>query len=1038
MTRINPENLVTIDKLLNVYKNVKIDSFYETGHLTALKFATYEENIEENLGILLDKINSNNIEWFSSTKFTGSYEVVLKSVNFSNGKDNINECSGPATVYSNQNRKIDSKFVPEFDYRVIGNHSIDFHVLSGLWIELVGNELDSKIGKSSYGCRLKSISSKQSISCRTNGYFKSYINDYQRWQKNGLDKITYALKSDKKVIAVMYDIKKFYHRLHPEFLVSKKFQKEIGFTYNDFQIKITNILLTAINSWSKQVFESPQISNDFKLNGHSGIPMGIGASKIIANLSLVYLDSQIQNEVKPIYYGRYVDDIFLVLEESSSIDSTVKIWTYLTKRIAGLKKPPKQPKNKKDKKVSDCISEGYKLEIPYLTKSCIEFGYGKEKYFFLEGLSGLSLLDSIESSIEENSSEWKLPPNPAHDIESVKNDLTSLNNDPNEIITGIGKSNGLSIQRNKFVLYLKRFETVIDLVPIEKWNDKIENFIKLTTQYAITPKTICIFAKYYPKIIGLAIKTQKYKLAISLITQIEDCYTELNNQLNNHFKNQLKNQKNKLKYDFDKVMLSSSLDYQKELLFEGIYSNISIINNKNRDQLNLLLQKIKILRYDNLNAFNVSKFAIKLFLSDLHTIPLKDVFLQSSDKTYKNLFRTRGYKVSDQLAKEFIINYGILWQKKFEVEYNFSKIPLGLLFYSRPFSLLELTLILPNWHEQEFIFTFNKLCKFFNINSFDIPVTNNENSSLKAISIESNNQNLNRTFAFTSLETKNESWTANVREDLHDPDLTREERILDLVANILECKRCKIDYVLFPELSIPQKLLIYISGLLAKKGISLIAGIEYKHKKAPKDFINLGFNGFVSNQLAYVLCVKGEFKNQQISIIQEKTIPANKEESELFDIGGKILKADDQTKYLIDHGGFWFSGLICNDLLNIDNRAQLRGLIDALIVVEWNQDINTYDALVESTSNDLHTFVLQVNNRKYGDTRLRGPYKEAHERDKVKVRGGELDYFVVATLEVDKLREFQRNHRSPEKPFKPMPTGFKMSELRRKINLKKK
>ena len=101
-------------------------------------------------------------------------------------------------------------------------------------------------------------------------------------------------------------------------------------------------------------------------------------------------------------------------------------------------------------------------------------------------------------------------------------------------------------------------------------------------------------------------------------------------------------------------------------------------------------------------------------------------------------------------------------------------------------------------------------------------------------------------------------------------------------------------------------------------------------------------------------------------------------------------------------------------------------------VVEWNKDTDTYDSLVAASSNDLHSFILQVNNRLYGDTRLRGPYKEVFERDKVRVRGGELDYFVVATLEIEKLREFQRNHRSPDGTFKPVPTGFKMSEERRK------
>ncbi len=147
------------------------------------------------------------------------------------------------------------------------------------------------------------------------------------------------------------------------------------------------------------------------------------------------------------------------------------------------------------------------------------------------------------------------------------------------------------------------------------------------------------------------------------------------------------------------------------------------------------------------------------------------------------------------------------------------------------------------------------------------------------------------------------------------------------------------------------------------------------------------------------------------------------------------MKAKHDLKYILQHGNFFFSGLICNELLNLDYRQHLRGKIDALFVVEWNKDIDMYDPIISSTSNDLHCFMIQVNNREYGDTRLRGPYKESFERDKVRVGGGELDYFIVATVEILALREFQRYHRSPAKPFKPTSTGFQISQDRRSMDL---
>jgi hypothetical protein len=226
----------------------------------------------------------------------------------------------------------------------------------------------------------------------------------------------------------------------------------------------------------------------------------------------------------------------------------------------------------------------------------------------------------------------------------------------------------------------------------------------------------------------------------------------------------------------------------------------------------------------------------------------------------------------------------------------------------------------------------------------------------------------------------------------------------------------------------------YLANKLKAKNISLIAGVEYSmsHRDRTENI-----QGTVSNQLLYVLNTFNGYYNEQVAIIQEKVIPAFHEERELFDAGGRILMAHSDLKYIVQHNSFFFSGLICNELLNIDYRQPLRGEIDTLFVVEWNKDIEMYDSLISATSNDLHCFMVQVNNRKYGDTRLRGPYKDSYERDKVRVRGGELDYFVVATIEAKELREFQRNHRSPDRPFKPIPTGFFLSESRRRVDLRR-
>jgi hypothetical protein len=108
----------------------------------------------------------------------------------------------------------------------------------------------------------------------------------------------------------------------------------------------------------------------------------------------------------------------------------------------------------------------------------------------------------------------------------------------------------------------------------------------------------------------------------------------------------------------------------------------------------------------------------------------------------------------------------------------------------------------------------------------------------------------------------------------------------------------------------------------------------------------------------------------------------------------------------------------------------LRGEVDALFALEWNQDTKTFASLVESTALDLHAFVIQANNRRYGDSRIRCPAVEDYARDVVQVKGGLSDYYVLGEIDYKQLRREQR--RATKKPyFKPIPIGYTVSRFRK-------
>jgi hypothetical protein len=284
--------------------------------------------------------------------------------------------------------------------------------------------------------------------------------------------------------------------------------------------------------------------------------------------------------------------------------------------------------------------------------------------------------------------------------------------------------------------------------------------------------------------------------------------------------------------------------------------------------------------------------------------------------------------------------------------------------------------------------------------------------------------------AITSFKTEHDCWKMRV---MGKPVLTlkRFESITSLARAIAQTGP-RPHYAVFPELSIPREWLLEVASALHRSQISLITGGEYEINK--KFCHNPAYMFLRSTDLGYA-CLR--------LVRQDKTFPALDEESELFSLSGLRLRPKRPfdhgfhkglaTRPVIRHGGLHFGVLLCNELTNIDFRQHFRGKVDALFVLEWNRDVKSFNALIESAALDVHCYVVQVNNREYGDSRIRVPAKEEWDRDIVRLQGGIHDYVVLGELDVPALRGFQSRHRSPtnaEARFKPVPTGYKMASER--------
>ena len=281
--------------------------------------------------------------------------------------------------------------------------------------------------------------------------------------------------------------------------------------------------------------------------------------------------------------------------------------------------------------------------------------------------------------------------------------------------------------------------------------------------------------------------------------------------------------------------------------------------------------------------------------------------------------------------------------------------------------------------------------------------------------------------ALTSFLIENASWS---RAASGDPDLSRDRyKRLVRLSNAIIKARPKPQYVVFPELAIPRKWIRPLAHHFLKEGISLITGVEYALETR-------GGGEHVRNE-ARLYLTDNRLGYPSFSVItQHKGVPSHQERSDLRSLFGRSflpLVVKENEKQIYRHYGFCFGVLICSELTDLTHRQAMRGNVDNLFVLCWNRDLESFVSLVESSALDIHCFVTLVNNRMYGDSRVRAPYKESYRRDLVRIKGGTDDYFVITEINIDELREAQSHVEPSALTFKPTPEGFVIPRHRYRV-----
>ena len=153
----------TLQGLGLAYRKAKVDLYYSS-HASLDMIADYEEALHDKLSGLLAKLQGDDESWVTEPEFIGGWSLATKSVDMSDWKDYCEDhgngliFSSPAeewthicTLLANSNASVKLKA----EFRVMALCSLDFHVLSTLWMLEVGHLFDAKLTPCAYGNRLR-------------------------------------------------------------------------------------------------------------------------------------------------------------------------------------------------------------------------------------------------------------------------------------------------------------------------------------------------------------------------------------------------------------------------------------------------------------------------------------------------------------------------------------------------------------------------------------------------------------------------------------------------------------------------------------------------------------------------------------------------------------------------------------------------------------------------------------------------------------------------------------------------------------------
>ncbi len=211
-------------------------------------------------------------------------------------------------------------------------------------------------------------------------------------------------------------------------------------------------------------------------------------------------------------------------------------------------------------------------------------------------------------------------------------------------------------------------------------------------------------------------------------------------------------------------------------------------------------------------------------------------------------------------------------------------------------------------------------------------------------------------------------------------------------------KKQRADLIVWPELAIHNDDLDVLVALSRKTKTMVFAGLGFIEQD--------GIKG-PNNCAVWIVPTKHQSSQREMIRLQGK-------QNMMADEKGKVqpwrpyqLLLELVHPAFKDEKGFVLTGSICYDATDISLSADLRDKSNAYLVSALNQDVNTFDSMVEALHYHMYQHVILVNSGEFGGSFAKAPYKQPHKRLIAHVHGN--DQVSINTFEMN-MFDFRRDN----------------------------